>query len=395
MAKVTKADLSEIHQDKLNLNKHAERGSALTRKSIERFGARLAGVLDRENRIIDGNDRQIAFGEADLNEIEIIEASPDKPVYLRFADLDLADPANPARELQVALHRSAIESFSVDAENLLAAMAEGLDTSDWFRQDELDAMLAGLVAPEPVEDVAPQIDKADELRQKWGVELGQLWQLGAHRLICGDCTDKVTLARLMRGEKADLCLTDPPYGIDDTTSDKNNYDNYDDTRQNLEVLIAGFLPIAREVSKCVVITPGNGNTSLYPVPTWTMAWFTPAGVGRGPGGFCCWQPILCFGKDPKLAKGKGCHPDAIVHTESAEKLGHPCSKPIGFWTWLMERTSEKNEVIYEPFNGSGTTLIACEQLSRQCRAIELDPGYCAITLQRFQDATNIAPILLS
>jgi hypothetical protein len=138
MAKVTKADLSEIHQDNLNLNKHAERGSALTRKSIERFGARLAGVLDRENRIIDGNDRQIAFGEADMNEIEIIEASPDKPVYLRFADLDLADPENPARELQVALHRSAIESFSIDSENLFAAMAEGLDTSDWFYESELD-----------------------------------------------------------------------------------------------------------------------------------------------------------------------------------------------------------------------------------------------------------------
>ena len=166
MAKVTKADLSEIHQDKLNLNKHAERGSALTRKSIERFGARLAGVLDRENRIIDGNDRQIAFGEADLNEIEIIEASPDKPVYLRFNDLDLADPDNPARELQVALHRSAIESFSVDAENLLAAMAEGLDTSDWFRQDEIDELLAGLVAPEPVEDVLADVDN---ISSQWAI----------------------------------------------------------------------------------------------------------------------------------------------------------------------------------------------------------------------------------
>lgn len=148
MAKVTNAKLDEIKQDALNLNKHAERGSALTRKSIERFGARLAGVLDKENRIIDGNDRQIAFGEADFNDIEIIEASPDKPVYLKFNDLDLADPDNPARELQVALHRSAIESFSIDAENLLAAMGEGLEVKEWFRQDEIDALLAGLTVPD-------------------------------------------------------------------------------------------------------------------------------------------------------------------------------------------------------------------------------------------------------
>ena len=70
-------------------------------------------------------------------------------------------------------------------------------------------------------------------------------------------------------------------------------------------------------------TPGNLNHRLYPAPTWTMAWFVPAGTGCGPWGFCCWQPILCYGKDPKLAKGKGSHPDAIVHTEAAEKLGHP------------------------------------------------------------------------
>lgn len=162
MAKVTKASLDELHQDLANLNKHAERGSALTRKSIERFGARLAGVVDKHNRIIDGNDRQIAFGEIDLNEIEIIEASPDKPVYLKFNDLDLADPDNPARELQVALHRSAVESFAVDAENLLAHLNEGLDVKQWFNQDELDALLVSVQVPDfqPVgADEQPRLDQ--------------------------------------------------------------------------------------------------------------------------------------------------------------------------------------------------------------------------------------------
>jgi hypothetical protein len=214
MAKVTKASLDELHQDLANLNKHAERGSALTRKSIERFGARLAGVVDKHNRIIDGNDRQIAFGEVDLNEIEIVEADPNKPVYLKFNDLDLADPDNPARELQVALHRSAVESFAIDAENLLAHLNEGLDVKQWFNQDELDALLDGLVEKEPMQPAEAQTDKAAELQKLWNTQPGQLWALGRHRLIVGDCTDKATVERLMQGEKAVLMLTDPPYGVD-------------------------------------------------------------------------------------------------------------------------------------------------------------------------------------
>jgi DNA modification methylase len=124
-----------------------------------------------------------------------------------------------------------------------------------------------------------------------------------------------------------------------------------------------------------------------------MAWFTPAGVGRGPWGFCCWQPVLCYGRDPKLAKGKGCHPDAIVHTESAERLGHPCSKPVKFWSWLMERASEPTDLIYDPFAGSGTTLIAAEMTGRVARVIEIDPAYVDITIRRWSAFTGREAVL--
>ncbi len=217
---------------------------------------------------------------------------------------------------------------------------------------------------------------------------GDLWQLGRHRLLCGDSTKKEDVERLLNGASIDLCLTDPPYGLDDTESEKNNYNLYEDTKVNLLKTIKGFLPIAQTIAKCVVFTPGNGNTQYYPPPTWTMAWFTPAGVGRGPWGFCCWQPILCYGKDPKLSKRLGCHPDAIVHTEAAEKFGHPCTKPINFWGWLLERTSEIKELIYDPFCGSGTTLIACEQLNRTCYGMELDPHYCDVILSRWEQFTG-------
>jgi len=235
-------------------------------------------------------------------------------------------------------------------------------------------------------DAEPQIDRAEELNKTWGVKSGDLWQIGEHRLLCGDSTKKEDVGRVMGDKKAAVCLTDPPYGLGDTKSEKNKYDQHDDSKEELAKIIGGFLPIAQKTAPVVVLTPGTTNYRMYPAPTWTMAWFVPAGTGVGPWGFCCWQPILCYGKDPKLTKGKGSHPDAIVHTENSEKLGHPCSKPINFWSWLTERVSESGEVIYEPFAGSGTSFVACQNLNRKCRGIEISPEYCSVILQRMLDA---------
>ncbi len=217
--------------------------------------------------------------------------------------------------------------------------------------------------------------------------------VGGHRLLCGDATSATDVERLMGRETAGLCLTDPPYGLADTTSDKNNYAEYDDSVANLDRLVSEFLPIAHAHAGCVILTPGNRNQWRYPRPTWMMAWFVPAGTGRGPWGFCCWQPILCYGKDPKLAMGKGSHPDAIVHTESSEKLGHPCAKPIKFWCWLMERASEVGELIYDPFSGAGTSIVAAQITGRTCRAIEITAVYVDIGVRRWQDYANRPAIL--
>lgn len=166
--------ISELKQDPVNINQHSERGTALTRRSIEKFGARLAGIVDRNGYLVDGNDRQIAFGEIGMEEVEVIEASPHKPVYLKFNDLDLADPNNPARELQVALHRSAVESWTVDADALLAHMGEGLNVGDWWRQDELDALLAELQPPD-VEFKQYGEEVADEVKYHECPECGHKW----------------------------------------------------------------------------------------------------------------------------------------------------------------------------------------------------------------------------
>jgi hypothetical protein len=294
-------------------------------------------------------------------------------------------------KLTVFLHKGAAGEWDFDT---LANEFELDDLLDWgFEPKELDLDL--WAKDEPPDDPGAQIDKAEELREKWGVESGQVWQLGEHRLVCGDCTDADVVARVMQGEKAQLTLTDPPYGLGEKKkSGKNDYNEYDDTLDNLRKLAGAWLPLAREISPVVVFFPGVTNAWLYPQADWVMCWFYAGGQLRSPWGFNCWQPLLCYGKDPMLQAGMGRHPDAIVHSERASSDEHPCAKPISFWCWLLERVTLQGETILEPFGGSGTTIIAAAKTGRVCRAMEISPRYCDVVRRRwtkFAKENNVEP----
>lgn len=329
-------------------------------------------VLIRGQTIIAGHGRVMAAKQIGLEKVPAIRldhlSESEARAYV-IADNRLAELAG--------------WDDAVLADELRLLKQDGLDLAlTGWEGKELDELMFEPTVPKTDPDATPPVQEVARSQR------GDVWTLGLHRIMCGDSTSKTAVDVLMAGKNAALCLTDPPYGLGETASGKNEYIDYVDSSENLKSTISGFMPLALEICKAVVLTPGNKHQRLYPVPNWTMAWFTPAGVGCGPWGWCCWQPILCYGTDPKLSKGKGRHPDAIVHTESSEKNGHPCSKPIKFWCWLMERTSELAELIYEPFSGSGTTIIAAEQTGRQCYAMELSPNYVDVAVRRWQAYTG-------
>ena len=355
-------------------------------QSISEFSIDQPIVVDGQGVIIKGHGRLKAAKQLGLTEFPVVvrtDLTPEQIRLARIADNRSAeggwDSALLGEELNALL--SSMPDYDFDALGL---------SEDWF--SSLDVTLDTAPAYDDATlDNVPELNEEEEPITK----PGDLWQLGKHRLLCGDSTSEADVARLMNGEHAHLCLTDPPYGIGDTASDKNNYDVYDDSKENLITLINKFLPIAKSISSVILITPGNMNHRLYPAPTWTMAWVTPAGTGRGPWGFCCWQPILAYGKDPYLSNGLGSRQDMVNKTESAEKLGHPCSKPIKVWSWLLERGSiNKNDIIFDSFGGSGTTLIACESLGRQARLMEISPRYCDLIVKRWETLTGNHAVLL-
>ena len=124
----------------------------------------------------------------------------------------------------------------------------------------------------------------------------------------------------------------------------------------------------------------------YSEPSAVGVFYYPAGTGSCSWGFVGWQPIFYYGKDPLLQDGKGRAANSFVSTESAEKNGHPCPKPIGQWKRLLKRVTRENETILDPFMGSGTTGVACVKLGRKFIGIEIDEGYFDIACRRIEKA---------
>ena len=197
------------------------------------------------------------------------------------------------------------------------------------------------------------------------------------KLTLGDAVEEM---KKIADKSDDVILTDPPYGVG------YEYNSYNDSKESLVALVNDFMPEALRVAKRVVLTCGNGNQHIYPVPDWTMAWVITAGAGQNKWGFTCWQPILCYGKDAYRQNRMGARPDIIRSNERSEKNGHACPKPIGMWTELLERVSVlESDVILDPFMGSGTTGVACKNINRNFIGIELDPEYFEIAKKRIHE----------
>ncbi len=200
--------------------------------SLERFGVVAPIIVNTDNTIIGGHQRTKIL-EA------LINADPDYLVDVRIPDREMTDEE--VRELNIRLNKNVAEwDFDVLANNFNMD-----ELFNWgFDKSELDM---DLWFTDPQEDPEVQISQAAELREALGVETGQMWQLGNHRLICGDCTDPKVIERLMQGEKAACMWTDPPYGVNYVGKTKDQLTIANDSSDSLQMLLTLSFKTADEI----------------------------------------------------------------------------------------------------------------------------------------------------
>ena len=230
---------------------------------------------------------------------------------------------------------------------------------------------------EIVEDEVPEVDETVEPTAK----LGDIWQLGRHRLMCGDSTDKATVELLMDGNKADMVMTDPPYGINAEKmtmgTGKGNFyrgEDWDNERPDISMCF--------DIAPLVCIWGGNYFADKLPVTNDWLIWHKK-------------NDGLSFSECELAWTNFGINCRHISHHWGNEKKQHITMKPLAVIVWAIERAKEKANVIVDLFGGSGSTLIACEQLDRNCYMMELDPKYVDVIIKRWEDFTGEKAVLLN
>jgi DNA modification methylase len=223
--------------------------------------------------------------------------------------------------------------------------------------------------------------------------------IGSATLYLGDCREILpTLG------KVDAVVTDPPYGVNlgehsgandhrSTVLTKGGYESYRDTRENFSAIIAPAIRSALSIANRGAVFMAGKTAWLLPPPDSIGCVYLPSGMGRNSWGFASLQHCLFYGAAPDL--NKGARATAIYSTETAEKNGHPCPKPLGWMLWVVGLASRPGETVLDPFMGSGTTGVACHRLGRNFIGIEMEQKYFDIACKRIEEAQRQNDLFIS
>lgn len=394
-------DLVEWDKNPVKLS---DKEAADIARSLDKFGLVIpfvanAPLEDGKADLIDGHQRKkVHF--ANLNGGDAVE------VDVRIPSRPLSEKER--EELVIRLRKNTGEF-----DTALLQSFEATDLAEWgFTAKELNEI--GF-ANESM-DAEPQIDRAEELREKWGVELGQMWQLGEHRIICGDCTDAAVVARVMGGEKADMVFTSPPYNQGNSKGDlfshgkrvenlyKHSEDNMSDEDYKEFIfsvldIISNFISDVHSVVWNVAYNAKSRNlygkiifSKKNPFSVLeTIVWDKGGSVNLPNVGIysrrCEFVFVMSLGEKYLTSQTYGNPRWNYWKTKKINQLdGHKATFSLEFAERGISELSVLDSVIFEPFCGSGTCIIAAENLGRRCRAVEISPAYVAVTLERMAEA---------
>lgn len=348
-------------------------------ESIKQCGYCSPIVIDEDNVILAGHTRLKALKKLKWKEVECVRKTGlTEEQKKKYRILD-----NKTNELA---------EWDFD---LLEEEIDGLD----FDGFDFGFDLSAIEDPQEItEDEPPEVDEESEPITK----LGDIWQLGRHRLMCGDSTDKETVELLMNGNKADMVFTDPPYGVSYTgglqfkngTVEKNNremiknddVDIYEDVFRILSQFSNGACYVWFADTKAATL---YNAAEKYGDIHALIIWVKNGGYGALNANYKQKHEPCLYWK-PKNAKLNFCGATTETTVWEVNKDGvneyHPTQKPIALPAKAI--SNHDVETVLDLFGGSGSTLMACEQLNRKCYMMELDPKYCDVIIKRWETFTG-------
>lgn len=368
--------LKRYRPQRANANKHTERGIGMLDQSMSEDGYVAPMTAAADGEIIDGSARLERAYERFGDDAIVVHHDGTKPIVMVRTDIKSADTPEAKR---IALRANRIAQVDLDwSPEILAQLKDEGVTDSVFTEKEL----AALLPQGESKDAEPQIDRAAELQQKWGTETGQVWQIGRHRLLVGDSTNEADVGRLCV-EKCVL-VSDPPYGINADTSwlsalhvQRGKPSNKSDLKL---VGDDGALDLSWAFAWSQWLMFGFPYIGRQEPYTGLLVWDKRGDGGEGGLG----NPVEVAVSNTFNGYRLKRHVWAGFVREKGEKREpHMTQKPVGIMIDAIELVKGD---IFDPFVGSGTTLVAAENLNRTCYAIEICPAYVAVCLERMKTA---------
>lgn len=350
------------------------------KRSIDEFGYVDPLIWNkRTSRLVGGHQRLKVLKDMGIDEVDVVVVDMDE---------------EKEKALNVALNKISGD-WDKDKLMLLITDLQGEDfdvSLTGFDPEELDDLFKDDMK-DGVKDDNFDVDK--ELKKPTMTKPGDLWQLGEHRLLCGDSTKEESYELLMAGKQANLVITDPPYNVNyQGSAGKIKNDNMKDDAF-YQFLLAAFTNMEKGMADDASIYVFHADTEGL---NFRKA-FSDAGFYLS--GTCIWvKQSLVLGRSPYQwrhepilfgwkKKGKHCwyagrKESTIWEFDKPKKnKDHPTMKPIPLLAYPIMNSSMTNSIVLDPFGGSGSTLIACEQTKRICRTIELDEKFCDVIVKRY------------
>ncbi len=387
--------ISELKLVEYNPRKISDTQFERLKKSIEEFDLVEPIVWNkRSQNVVGGHQRLKVLQDLgkDTTEVVVVDLSPSKEKALNLAlnkiqgEWDLIKLKEVILEIDTGEFPITLTGFDYD---------ELRDIVDYQREELLPSDKDDEV-PEPPEEPVTQ--------------LGDIWKLGEHRLLCGDSTNQKDVDLLMGTEKADIIFTDPPYNVnyEDTQGRSIQNDNMKDFRPFLTSFYSAALrAVGKDIPAYVCYAEVNVLDFLTTAieSGWkyrnTLIWLKDVQAMNF--GHYTWkyEPILYLVKGAPKFYGVKNHPNVFEIPSFCSFAGrfddkgnkitrtlHPNQKPVELIVRLIMNSSKENEIVLDPFGGSGSTMIACEKTKRKARLIELDPIYCDVIVKRWETFTG-------